>query len=53
MALNRWTLGTAIAAARALAPVRPGAARLLYARIFQRLKRQAVSRERFLPDHLA
>jgi GT2 family glycosyltransferase len=53
MALNRWTLGAAIAAARALAPVRPGAARMLYARIFQRLKRQAVSRENLLPDHRA
>lgn len=51
LALNRWTLGTAISAARALAPVAPAAARLLYARIFQRLKRQATSREILLADH--
>jgi len=44
LALNRWTLGPALATARALGPVRPALARLLYARIFQRLKRQAITR---------
>jgi len=43
LALNRWTLGPALAAARGLARVHPASARLLYARIFQRLKRQAMA----------
>jgi GT2 family glycosyltransferase len=46
LALNRWTLGAALAAARTLSAVRPGAARVLYARIFQRLKRQAIAQAR-------
>jgi len=43
LALNRWSFGAALAAARALSRVHPATARLLYARIFQRLKRQAIS----------
>jgi GT2 family glycosyltransferase len=40
--LNRWTMEPATMAARALARIQPGAARLLYARLFQRIKRQAI-----------
>jgi GT2 family glycosyltransferase len=50
IALNRWTLGPALTVARTLAPLTPRGAQLLYARIFQRLKRQAVSREHLACD---